>query len=347
MTSIQNRFCPKCGGPLNAEGLCVSCRIKETPWAVCDARVTSTHCPGCGATKQGNTWTDTDLEKDDLAPDLARKAVHFHPDVKKRDIQVEIRDISQNRSRAKLVITGTLYGEPVEKTCTVELAWHKEQCDRCNRITGSYYEGIVQVRAEGRTISPFEMQAAANIAEQTENSLQEGGERLSFVSDMTESRDGLDITVGSQHIGLLIVQNITAALGGHYTTHPKLVGEKNGRQLFRITYLVRLPKYQRHDVVKLSRGYAEVEQEESHNIKVFDLEQGRNRAVKAEEIQKKIGNARNAETALVAYVSGGMMGILDPLSGETKECRNLPWQGAKAGENVSVLRDGDTFVVMR
>ena len=66
MTSIQDRFCPKCGGPLNAEGLCVSCRIKETPWAVCDARVTSTHCPGCGATKQGNTWTDTDLEKDEI-----------------------------------------------------------------------------------------------------------------------------------------------------------------------------------------------------------------------------------------------------------------------------------------
>ena len=58
---------------------------------------------------------------------------------------------------------------------------------------------------------------------------------------MTENRDGLDITVGSQHIGLLIVQGITAQFGGRYTTHPKLVGEKNGRQLFRITYLVRLP----------------------------------------------------------------------------------------------------------
>ncbi|MDD4483220.1 MAG: 60S ribosomal export protein NMD3 [Methanoregula sp.] len=347
MTSIQDRFCPKCGGPSDTDGLCANCRIKDTPWAVCDTRVISTHCPGCGAIKQVNTWTDTDLEKADLAPELARKAVHFHPDVKKRAIQVEIRDISPNRSRARLVITGTLYGEDVEKTCMVDLVWHKEQCDRCNRITGSYYEGIVQVRAEGRTISPFEMQAAANIAEQTENSLQEGGERLSFVSDMTESRDGLDITVGSQHIGLLIVQNITSALGGRYTTHPKLVGEKNGRQLFRITYLIRLPKYQRHDVVKLSRGYAEVEQEESHNIKVFDLDQGRSRAVKDEEIQKKIGNARSAETALVAYISGGMMGILDPLSGATKECRNLPWQGAKAGENVRVLRDGDTFVVMR
>jgi len=347
MTSIKDRFCPKCGRPSESDGLCTSCRIAETPWAVCDTRVISTHCPGCGATKQGNTWTDSDLNKEELAPELARKAVHFHEDVRKRAIGVEIRDISPNRSRARLTITGTLYGEPLEKTCLVDLVWHKEQCDRCNRITGSYYEGIVQVRAEDRTMSPFEMQAAANIAEQTENSLQEGGERLSFVSDMTESRDGLDITVGSQHIGLLIVQNITAALGGRYTTHPKLVGEKNGRQLFRITYLIRLPKYQRHDVVKLSRGYAEVEQAGARHIKVFDLDQGRSRMIREEEIQKKIGNARSSETALVAYVSGGMMGILDPLSGETKECQKRSWQAVSAGENVGVLRDGDTFVVMR
>jgi len=347
MTSITDRFCPKCGRPSESDGLCNSCRVAETPWAVCDARVISTHCPGCGATKQVNTWTDTNLEKDQLAPELARKAVHFHDDVKKRAIGVEIRDISPNRSRARLTITGTLYGEPVEKTCLVELVWHKEQCDRCNRITGSYYEGIVQVRADERILSPFEMQTAAGIATQIEDSLQAGGERLSFISDMTENKDGLDITIGSQHIGIMIVQGITAQLGGRYTTHPKLVGEKNGRQLFRITYLVRLPKYQRHDVVKVQRGYVEVEQVDPRNVRVFDLSEGRSRAIKEEEIQKKIGNARNAETALVAYISGGMMGILDPLTGETKECQNKAWQGVTAGENVRVLRDGGTLVVVR
>ena len=128
-----------------------------------------THCPGCGATKQVNTWTDTEREQAEIAPDLARSAVHFHPDVKKRSIAVEVRDISPNRSRARLTITGTLYGLSMEKTCTVELVWHKEQCDRCNRITGSYYEGIVQVRADQRDLSPFELQSAAAIATQIED----------------------------------------------------------------------------------------------------------------------------------------------------------------------------------
>src|SRR5208337_505660 len=198
-----------------------------------------------------------------------------------------------------------------------------------------------------RDLSPFELQSAAAIATQIEESLQAGGERLSFISDMTENRDGLDITVGSQHIGLLIVQGITAQLGGRYTTHPKLVGEKNGRQLFRITYLVRLPRYQRHDVVKLGRTYAEIEQVDSRHVRVFDLSEGRSRSIKEEDIVRMIGNVRNAEPALIAYVSAGMMGLLDPATGATREVPKKPWQIVNEGENVQVLRDGDTFIVMR
>jgi nonsense-mediated mRNA decay protein 3 len=143
------------------------------------------------------------------------------------------------------------------------------------------------------------------------------------------------------------VQGITAQLGGRYTTHPKLVGEKNGRQIFRITYLIRLPRYQRHDVVKLGRTYGEIEQVDSRHVRVFDLAEGRSRSIKEEDIVGIIGNVRNAEPALVAYVSGGMLGLLDPVTGATREVPKKPWYAMNPGENVQVLRDGDTFVVMR
>ena len=60
-----------------------------------------------------------------------------------------------------------------------------------------------------------------------------------------------------------------------------------------------------------------------------------------------IGNVRNAEPALIAYVSAGMMGLLDPATGATREVPKKPWQIVNEGENVQVLRDGDTFIVMR
>jgi nonsense-mediated mRNA decay protein 3 len=344
--SIQDCFCPKCGKPSEHDGLCNHCRIGNTPWFECDRRVKSIQCPSCGALKQVNTWTDTHRERAGLAPELAKAAVRFHPDVRKPSMVVKVEDNTLNRSTATIDLKGLLYNTPVEGRCSVELIWHKEQCDRCNRISGSYYEGIVQVRADGRLPSTFELQMSAGIAQQVEDSLQAGGERLSFIVDMNETREGLDITVGSQHIGTLISQGIIAQLGGRFTTHPKLVGEKNGRQLYRITYSVRLPRFQKQDVVLSHGRYFEVVRVESNHLKVLDLTEGIPRALREEDVERLAGNLRDAESALVAFADAGIMGILDPETCQTKEFRKLKWLDVKAGQHVLVLRDGDHLVVV-
>lgn len=345
--SIQDRFCPKCGRPTKEDGVCVHCRLAGTPWFSYEPRVRCIHCPSCGALKQVNTWTDIDRERSSLAQDLARSAVHFHPDLKKPYLDIKINDLSTNRSRAIITLEGILYNEPVRGTCEVEIAWQKEQCDRCNRISGNYYEGMVQVRAQERIPSPYEVQIVAAIACEIEESLQTGGERLSFISDLNEIRDGLDIVVGSQHIGLLIARRITAELGGRYTTHPKLIGEKNGRQLFRITYSVRLPKYQKRDVIRFKKRYGEVIQVEPRHVRVLDLSDGAIRAVKEGEIEKIVGNARNAEDAMVAFFSGTTIGVIDPATWATRECMAGSGLDVRAGHHVRILRDGEQLVVLR
>jgi nonsense-mediated mRNA decay protein 3 len=344
--NIQDCFCPKCGKPSENDGLCNHCRIGNTPWFECDRRVKSIQCPSCGALKQVNTWTDTHRERAGLASELAKAAVRFHPDVRKPSMVVKVEDNTLNRSTATIDLKGWLYNTPVEGRCSVELIWHKEQCDRCNRISGSYYEGIVQVRADGRLPSTFELQMSAGIAQQVEDSLQAGGERLSFIVDTNETREGLDITVGSQHIGTLISQGIIAQLGGRFTTHPKLVGEKNGRQLYRITYSVRLPRFQKQDVVLSHGRYFEVVRVESNHLKVLDLTEGIPRAVREADVERLAGNLRDAESALVAFADASTMGILDPETCQTKELRKLKWLDVKAGQHVLVLRDGDHLVVV-
>lgn len=344
---ILGNFCPKCGKPTESDGLCSQCRIGSTPWFTCENRVQSTNCPSCGAIKVVNTWTDSAVERSVLGPEVAKSAVHFHKDVKKPSIDVSIRDLTLNRSRATLVLGGVLYNKHVEGTCTVEILWHKEQCDRCNRISGSYYEGVVQVRAEGRTPSTFEIQTAASVAQQIEDNLQAGGERLSFISDINEIHDGIDIIIGSQHIGLLISQGIIAQLGGRYTTHPKLIGEKNGRQLFRVTYSVRLPRFQKNDAIKIRNRYYEILHVESHHLQTIDLKDGTTKSVREDDVEKIIGNSRNAEQGLVVYADGKNMGVLDPISSRTREYPQLKWLEVQAGDHIRLLRDGDQMVFVR
>jgi nonsense-mediated mRNA decay protein 3 len=159
--------------------------------------------------------------------------------------------------------------------------------------------------------------------------------------------DGIDIIIGSQHIGVLICQGIVAQLGGRYTTHPKLVGEKNGRQLFRITYSMRLPRFQKHDVIRVKNRYYEIERIESHNVRVFDLRDGTGRSIRQDDVERIIGNARSAESALVAFADTGTMGILDPVSCKTVDLPRPGWLGVQSGDHVSVLRDADHLVVVR
>lgn len=342
--NIQDVICPRCGGPVEGEGLCGRCRGSSTTWVTFDPRVISVHCPSCNSQKNGSTWTDTERGRDEIGPELVRMAVHFHPDVKSPSIAMTIRDRTLNRSFAEVTATGILYGQKKETTGIIEIAWQKEQCNRCNRISGSYYEGLVQVRAQGRKLMPHESLTAQQIASEVEDGMQAGGDRLSYISEMEETREGLDITIGSQQIGLAISQAIVQRLGGRYTTHPKLVGEKAGKKLFRITYSVRLPRYTRGDVVRAGTGYGQVMQVEGQYIRYFDLKTGQSRSAKEEDFGGLIGNVRDAPDALIAYVDGDVFGIIDPETGVTRECPVGPWRNAYPGQHIRVLKDQENLV---
>jgi nonsense-mediated mRNA decay protein 3 len=337
---MRENFCPKCGGPTE-EGLCPRCMVEATAWLVCDPRVEQVACPSCGSLKQGSTWTDTEQEPAELAAQLAMGAVHVHEEVRDLHIEIETHDPSPNRTVATVHVRGTLYGLEVEDTCRVEIAWKKEQCDRCSRYSGGYYEAILQVRAAERKPDPFELEKAAEIAEASEEELQAGGDRLSFVLKVDEHRDGIDIFVGSQHLADLISRTIVQEMGGKYSTHPKLVGERDGKKLYRVTYAIRLPCYQKGDVVLIGKRYYEIRDMEKNQMRVFDLIDGMSRTMKEDCGSRPIGNVRDAVNCLCAYIDGKTAGILDPDTYTTREVAALPWLHLAEGSSVRVLKDAE------
>jgi len=337
---ILRSVCPRCGKP--SAGLCNECRAAETEWFTCDPRVEIIYCPVCDSRKQGKTWSDTTIDRQALLHELAFSALHFHPDVRRPEANFTFRETNPNRTDAFADVSGLLYGVQVAGTCATRIVWIKEQCDRCNRISGGYYEGIIQMRATGRRPSVREIDRASRITEEIETSLQESGERLSFVSKIEATKDGLDIVVGSNHMGQILSGQIAAALGGRISTHPKLVGEKDGKKLYRITFLVRLPRYQRGDVVVGRGRYMEVRSATQGQLQVFDLLEGVNRIVREDEAERLVGNVGDAESALVAYLYDDIIGILDPKTQGAVECRALPWLHPEEGGTVQVIRDGET-----
>ncbi|MDV0443626.1 60S ribosomal export protein NMD3 [Methanorbis rubei] len=342
--TLTSGFCPKCGAPSENGELCGKCRVKDTVWVTMEPRVICTYCPTCGSTKTAGLWTDCPVDREELAYNLVSGAISLHKDL--RDIQKDIHivDISVNRSIATVFVSGNLYGVPVEVTEKIKIVWAREQCDRCCRISGSYYEGIIQVRANGRKPTPYELRRAAEIAYQIEDQLQTAGDRLSFVSDVDEQKDGLDIIFSSQAIGNAISVDICGALGGSFTTHPKLVGEKAGIKLYRVTYSIRLPRFSRGDIIRHGRDYFQILRQTKDMLFVRDLKTGQSRNFREDVDDPLFGNIRTAETAMVIYRDAGILGVLDPVTQKTAEMPDHAWIDADIGDSVLFVRDEDQLI---
>jgi nonsense-mediated mRNA decay protein 3 len=301
-------------------------------------RVECIICPTCGSRKSGAIWQDSPVSREELTRDLAIHAVRFIPEARDAEFVVTSRERSPNRTVARVRVKAKVFGVPVEDEAEMELVWRGETCDRCSRISGGYFEGVVQVRAAGRALSPREQEVATRIACEVEERLQEGGARLSFISRMT-GEEGLDIVVGESSMGERIAQEITGALGGRYTIHPKLAGEKDGRRLYRITYSIRLPRLQKGDVGEVGGEYLEVREAGKRQVKVFHLGTGSMTILSPSSPFRVIGNVRDAVPALVAYTEAGMAGILDPETFATREVQTPGWVKAAAGSHIRVLVD--------
>jgi len=295
-------------------------------------------CPTCGSRKVGAVWQDSPVPREELARELALRAVRLSPEAREAEFSVSLWEKSPNRTIATVRVQAKLFGVPVEDEARVEIIWRGETCDRCSRISGGYFEGVVQVRADGRPLSPREREVAARIASEVEERLQEGGARLSFISRMTEE-EGLDIVVGENAMGEEIAREIRGALGGRYTVHPKLTGEKDGKRIYRITYSVRLPGLQKGDIIEAGGEYLEVRETGKRQLKVFHLGTGGMTGIPHDTPYRLVGNVREAVPALIAYTEAGVAGILDPVTFATREVRLPGWVKAAAGSRIRVVPD--------
>ena len=343
---LQQAICPKCGGPSTTGGVCGKCRAGDVDWFHCDGRVILTRCPGCNSMRDKNGWSDCERSREDLEYDAALSAIHLYGDLKKPEINIKLEENSKNRSFAHISITGELYREKVAAVCTVEILWQYDSCDRCSRYHGNYWQGVVQLRAEGRKATPDEQERAKRIAYLAEEELQLQGERLSFITRMEEGREGLDIIVGTQTLGEQISRDITRKMGGRFSLHSTLVGEKEGKKLFRITYAVRLPRYTKGDIIHIRGTYGEILGAEGKTISYLDLSSGIPRTVPSSTDSRFIGSVRDGLPMLVVYQDGKTLGLMNEDTGKTEEVPVVSWRTIISGERVHIIRDEDKVLVV-
>lgn len=217
-------------------GQCESCfsgHIQVTTSGSVDVTI----CPKCNAFKIGNSWSRGKLEKP-LIKKINGNLATNNPNV---SAHVFGNTVELKRIEGKIEF-------PVE----LETEGHKirggehdipakillNSCPTCNKITGSYYEAIIQLRTLTAEYSPVLSTILDEISGMLDNMHKSDNE--SFVSKIEPVKGGIDIYLGKKNDGIKLSKYIHDHYFSDTTRTKKLAGRREGEDFYRHTFLVRV-----------------------------------------------------------------------------------------------------------
>jgi len=121
-----------------------------------------------------------------------------------------------------VVFTMKRSGAKVERSIPLEMK--KTICPQCSRISGGYYEAIIQLRGNRGRMETYAAMLISRL------------EKKTFISKTDEKDEGIDLYIGNSKA----VVALMGGLGVKALITKKLVGRDQGKRLYRTTFMVRL-----------------------------------------------------------------------------------------------------------
>ena len=337
-------FCPKCGRASEG-GLCTQCLIKHFNLIEYPSILELEICPTCEACFAGGRWTKYQDYADAVTPTVMSQ-LNIHPDA--NDVRIALKPpLSDGRtSKIHVRVDAVVQGMGVFKEFDVEVRIKKRACDRCCRIARGYYEGIVQVRASGRILTEMERHASEKIAHMVIKQIQDIS-RNAFISDIKHLKEGMDIYVGAIRAGRQISKAIIDKFGGSFSEASKLVGNRDGKNIYRISFAVRIPKLMPGDIISLKDRAIQITGSRK-KVTGMDLRTGARFISDAKSLKgvKLLCHESDAEETILTMVQDDEIQILDPDSYKPMILPKPPFLKAESGDEILVVKTGEGVFVL-
>jgi len=273
-------FCVECGkeGP-TLGALCPSCFSKRHRLVEPPPHLDVPRCANCGALLIGSAWVRGDL--DPLIPRILKAKIPPRPPFVRVSFTHVAREEDANNYLLTVKASGRHEDVEVVEDFHARMRLKPSLCEACGKQRSRYYEGILQVRADGRELTPEELREARTFVQVRVDRAREGGD---FISRVEATHGGLDFYVSTNALTRILAREVADAFGGAVTTSSKLFGQREGRELHRVTSLVRLSAFQVGDVVRHKERIAEVVKIATF-VSLRDLESGEERRFKPRDLK--------------------------------------------------------------
>ncbi len=217
-------------------GQCESC-FRSHVQVTTNGQIDLTICPKCNAFKLGNTWSRGKMEKP-LIKKINSKLSSNDPNV---SVHVQGNQVELRRLENRIVFNVEIESEGHR----IQGSQHDipskillNSCLTCNKITGSYYESIIQLRTLTAEYTPIVDSVLKDISGMLEN--MHNSKNDSFVSKIEPVQGGVDVYLGKKNDGIKVSKYVHDHFLSDTTRTKKLAGRREGEDFYRHTFLVRL-----------------------------------------------------------------------------------------------------------
>lgn len=335
-------FCVKCGKETESliDGLCMDCYSKKGGFlGIKRKRIIIDVCSSCGVFKYKGRWLKGELEE-------AMKMAVVDNLIPSENISWKEPMISFNRKGRTLYevtidLEGKIGGSSIRERVNAEILINKLNCPTCSKKAGKYYEAIIQIR-------DIERDEIGGIEDFLRKKIDEMGDegRGVFITDMRMTEKGLDIYMSDKKVAHSLIYKLKNEFGGEVKESPKLFGIKDGIRQYRMTYLLRIPKYREGDIIIKDGRLFYIFRYSANGIKVIDLRNWKERDFRHREISscKVLEKGTFIKEAVVVSRRGREIQILDPDNYKTLDVI-LP-EDLKIGETVRIVKHKEEIFVI-
>lgn len=340
-------FCVKCGceGKELIKGLCIDCFLDGRKLLSMPHHVDLFRCTNCEEFSIGDQWVKKTL--DEAITDIALTQLSAIPEAKVVSVGTAVEKQEDKTFVAHIQVDLDIEGFQTTDETSIIVRLKNSVCKKCSRQLGSYYEAILQIRSgEKRLDKAIQDEIVGWITDSVET--QSKTNKQLFITKFEGVTGGVDVYLSSISLGKSLTRSLSEKYGAEIKESAKLVStSSDGLEVYRVTYLVRLPQYHVGDVVKHNGKICELTAINKSGGKVTNLTDFKESNVKKNDLAeiKVLIKSKDIQNAIVVSKSGGEIQVLHPQSLQTVDI-SVP-KGAEIGETVKVADvEGDLFYII-
>jgi len=239
-----------------------------------------------------------------------------------------------------------------EEEYPIEIRFNYGTCETCGRMSGGYYEAILQIRADNRQLSDEEKEFLTQKVREMTIARYKSDDKA-FVTTIHDDKYGLDFYIGSEHLCRYIADELETQYIAERKENYSLVGEdKAGNRKYRITILIKLPQFSVGDFVSIDDEPCQIVDMGKNALTCFALSKRERfsispKSAKWKTLEFLAPMSERREFMVVTHVYGQPVTLMDSTNYETLEVDEPDFDLEVAtGETIYGLRFNDRFYVL-